>query len=123
MKRNYMILYIFLALGIILIIISICITKENSKFAIKKEGLRIKNISHPEAKTSEAAKQQEAEVESQELEFDNLEQISDEYVKEKNMQIEKEQSAQESTPGQDTLNKQPSWNELKELKAKGTVIY
>lgn len=125
MKRNYMILYIFLTLGIIVVIISIYITKENLKFTIKKEGLQMQNIPHPETKTSDAAKQQEAGVESQELEFENLEQFSDDYVRDKIIETEKQnqEAAEESTPAKEELSKQPSWQGLKELKSKGAVIY
>ncbi len=128
MKKSHMVLYIFLTLGIIVIIISIGITKQSLRELVKNNRPKILNASDhlpgaPVATEQQAApvKIEKEKAEPQELEFDELDKISDDYVKAQNLENRKKE--EESAPNETQLNKQPVWGELKELKAKGVIIY
>lgn len=136
MKRENIILSFFLILGLVAII-SIYIAKQGLKEALKKEKeekekLQTQSISRQgpgftgstrERVRLKEDKEQEARPEEKET---DLSQIPDDYNPEKEItgaEIEAEGPIEASTSEASNLQKQPSASELKQLKAKGAIIY
>lgn len=128
MKRYFIIiLFAFLALWIVVIIISIYITRQNLRETLE-EGKKLPvqeevSAQIPVSPTTteegkEFAETKKQEVKSQELEFD-IPQIPDEYIK----GTQEPPPQEELSAAEGKLNKQPTLNELKELKTRGVIIY
>lgn len=133
MKRNYIILSVFLVLGIIVIIISIYIarqslreiTKEEKKLQIQTTAGKPTMPAVPLEQRKEPLETKTEEGKPEEIEFADLSQIPDDYIEE----IERKGEIQEELPEETVsteerkLDKQPNLKELKELKSRGVIIY
>lgn len=128
MKKNYIILCAFLILGIIIIIFSLYITRQSTKLISEEEKkIRSFSVQPPVLAVTPIQKEyvesKKPEERLKRLEFD-FKQIPDDYIKEEDVkEIESRESEEATTSGDTKLNKQPNLLELKELKAKGVVIY
>lgn len=134
MKRNYIILSIFLVLGVIIVVLIYIarqslreITKEEKKLQIQATQAKQPTIS-PRLleKREEPLETKPEEAKPEEPEFADLSQIPDDYIEE----IERKEEVQEQVTEAGAVsteerkpNKYPDIKRLKELKSKGVIIY
>lgn len=135
MKKSYIILSIFLVLGIIVIVISVYIARQSLKeITVDEKKLQIQTTTakqptispRPLEQRKEPLKTKTEEAEPQEPEFADLSQIPDDYIEE----IERKGESAEGPKEEETVlseeqksSKYPTIKKLKELKSKGAIIY
>ena len=129
MKKQYIVLSIFLISIIFIISFSIYIARqtlkrnlprEENRTALHDSYLSSPGISIPPAVENVSIPQKEEKSKDPEVDLEN---IPDEFFSEDNLNVINQISEAEIVEGEKPLNKKPSLNSLKDLKFKGVVIY